>query len=458
MKKERIPLVLFCVLAVLAFAPMLQEHLHFPRLKPLAGVTKAVDFPNLTLKDYRNGRYQKQLERYLQYHYGYRPPTIRLYNQYLWDCYRKTFTKSALSIGKEGWFYEPWFVNDYYFGGTYSQQKDSLTLVQEFDLEALRIYQLQHILARHGVTLFVCQAPGKDLVYPEYLPENPHPERPKRISARDYYEAKFEAMGINHINMEQWFLQLKDTADFLLFPQKGTHWSNLAAAYAADSIFRYIEDKQHIKMNRLRIGEPYIDKIRKPDNDLESVLNLMRPLKHLPQHYAKVWVEQVPGARKPKLITVGDSYYWNICNQLPMDSLFSATPYWYYNSTVYFDSLHHHTQEVDLAEELCSADAVMLIYSSTQLYKMSNDFCRQALIKLCYNDQEIKDLKSELTEKIKVNTSWMKALEKRAEQYQLPLDTVVAHEADYVVDHHPEIFLPALKDSIPTKEPQPLQP
>ena len=379
MKTQRAALWLFCILAILAFLPMVQEHLNWPHVKGLAGVYEEVPLPRLTLTNYRTGAYQRDLENYLQYHYGYRPNTLRIYNQYLWDFYRKTYVKYSITEGKEGWLYEPWFVEDYYHGGTYSEHKDSLALARDFDHEAHQIKRLQDVLEQRGITLFVVQAPGKDMVYPEYLPENEDPDRPIKLMARDYYEEKFNELGINHINMEQWFLQLKDSVDFLLFPQKGTHWSNIAAIYAADSIFRYIEEKQSFRMNRLDIGEPYIGPYKKPDYDLEELYNLYRPLKKLPQHYVDVGVSRVVGSVKPKLITVGDSYYWNICRQVPMDSLFSAYPYWYYNSTIYYDPNHNTTEGLDLAKEILSADAVMLIYSSVQLYKMSDGFCQKAL-------------------------------------------------------------------------------
>lgn len=379
MKTQRAALWLFCILAILAFLPMVQEHLNWPHVKGLAGVYEEVPLPQLTLTNYRTGAYQRDLENYLQYHYGYRPNTLRIYNQYLWDFYRKTYVKYSITEGKEGWLYEPWFVEDYYHGGTYSEHKDSLVLARDFDREAHQIKLLQDVLEQRGITLFVVQAPGKDMVYPEYLPENEDPDRPIKLMARDYYEEKFNELGINHINMEQWFLQLKDSVDFLLFPQKGTHWSNIAAIYAADSIFRYIEEKQDFRMNRLEIGEPYIGPYKKPDYDLEELYNLYRPLKKLPQHYVDVGVSRVVGSVKPKLITVGDSYYWNICRQVPMDSLFSAYPYWYYNSTIYYDPNHNTTEGLDLANEILSADAVMLIYSSVQLYKMSDGFCQKAL-------------------------------------------------------------------------------
>lgn len=451
MKKEQTPLILFVILAVLAFAPMVQEHLHFPKVKPLAGVTPEVKFPKLSWNSFQSGRFQRTTEQYIRQHYGYRPNTIRLYNQYLWDCYHKTYNASMISFGKEGWLYEPWFVEDYYHGGTYSQAKDSLTLAKAFDQEAFRLYQLQHILKSYGTTLLVCQAPGKDVVYPEYLPDDTVTTRPKQLSARNYYKDKCNLLGINYIDMESQFLGMKDTAHFDLFPQKGTHWSNLAALYAADSLFRYIESHQCQHMNRLIIGTPYIDKCRKPDYDLEELLNLIRPLKKRPQQYADVRVEKVNGSVKPKLIVIGDSFYWNICSQIPMDSLFSTSAYWYYNSTVYFDSLHHNTREVDLVEELLSADAVLLLYSSTQLYKLNDDFTQQALMALCCDPEDLQQAEAACIRRIKNTSTWIEGIKKRAETYQIPIDTVIATEAKNNVNVNPQFYIPDLLDSIPTK-------
>ena len=451
MKKEQTTLVLFILLAVLVFAPMVQEHLHFPKVRPLAGVTPEVKFPKLTWNTFQSSHFQRSLEQYARNHYGYRPNTIRLYNQYLWDCYHKTYNSSMISFGKEGWLYEPWFVEDYYHGGTYNQKKDSLTLAKTLDEEAFRLYQLQHILEDYGTTLLVCLAPGKDLIYPEYLPDDTVTTRPKTLSARDHYDQKFRALNLNHINMEQWFLQMKDTARFDLFPQKGTHWSNLAALYAADSLFRYIENQKGCRLNRLVIGTPHPGKPRKPDYDLEELLNLVRPLKKRPLQYADVHVEPTPQAVKPKMIVIGDSFYWNFCQQIPMDSLFCDAPYWYYNSTVYFDSLHKSTQELDLAEELLTADIVMILYSSTQLYKMSDGFSKQALIALCCDPEDLRQAEAACIRNIQNSPKWLADIQQRAETFHKPLDEFIAGEAANQVHANPSYFFPTLRDSIPAK-------
>ena len=449
MKKERLCLILFSILAVLGFAPMLQEHFDIPHVEPLAGVTYPVEFPTFDYKAFHDGSFQLGLEKYLRYHYGYRPWSVRLFNQYLWDCYEKTYTGGVLTIGKEDWFFEPWFVEDYYHGGTYSEGKDSLTLANDFNNEAFRLYQLQHLLEQNGTLLFVCQAPGKDLIYSEYLPENDAPDRPKILSGRDYCEAKFNELHLNHINMEPWFLQMKDTARFNLFPQKGTHWSNLAAIYATDSILHYIEAKKGIQLNRMVIGEPYVGKVRKPDNDLETLLNLIRPLKRLPLYYADVKVEPREGAVKPRLIVIGDSFYWNVCNQVPLYDLFSDHVYWYYNSTVYFDPEHQSTRELDLAEELLKADVVMLMYNPTQLYKMFNGFPLQALLALCCDEQELLDGKEAAVQHIMSAPEWLESIRQRSEEQDIPFETYIQKEAEYVFNLNPQYYLPSLQDSIP---------
>jgi hypothetical protein len=96
-------------------------------------------------------------------------------------------------------------------------------------------------------------------------------------------------------------------------------------------------------------------------------------------------------AWRPKLITVGDSFYWNILNYTPVWAVFESVPYWYYFSTVYFgdDDLNvtHKISDIDVLQEVIDADFVMLSYSTTALYKMSNGFSQSLLDKLIQNQQ-----------------------------------------------------------------------
>ncbi len=102
-------LITTLVLFVLLFV---QSLFHPISLKSLKGFYNPVDKPTLTYKTLTDGSYQRNFEEYQQYHFGFREWSIRLYNQYLWSFYHKTYNGWIL-IGKDNWlFYFP-SVRDY---------------------------------------------------------------------------------------------------------------------------------------------------------------------------------------------------------------------------------------------------------------------------------------------------------------------------------------------------------
>lgn len=444
--------ILFSLTALLLLISLIQKQFSIIHFKSLEGVVEEVKKPELSFASFRDGSFQSQAEQHLKQQFGCREPLIRLYNQYIWDCYGKTnATDWQIVFGKDGWIYEPWFVEDYYQGRNHNFGWDSLKTAQEFEEETFRIYQLQHILEQYGTHLFVCLLPGKDLIYPEHLPDNNSYFEKKSLTARNYFGPQFEKMGINHINVEQWFLQMKDTASFDLFPMTGTHWSNIASTYVADSIIRYMEKLGGMNIRNIRIGKPEIGKTRKPDDDLESLMNLMRPLRRNYNQYATVYTDADTTATKPKIIVIGDSFYWNIVNQLPMDSIYRSFPYWYYNSTVYFDELHHSTKDVDIIEELLTADYVILSYCSAQQYEMSNGFTERALMEICYDSTEIRQKKSELRKAVDNDKQWYNSLVERADENQMPLENMIDAEISWLMEQEWKTVYPALCDSVPEK-------
>ena len=112
MKKKTIyDIVLFALLSILAFLPMAQEHLHLFDLKQLVGVMVEAKKPELTKENYVSGQYQQQMEAYAGQNFGFHESIIRLYNQYLYDFYRKTYNEEIIP-GRDGWFYYQQNVND----------------------------------------------------------------------------------------------------------------------------------------------------------------------------------------------------------------------------------------------------------------------------------------------------------------------------------------------------------
>lgn len=450
MRKTKV--ILFSLTALLLFFSMIQKQTHLVGFRKLEGVEEETGMPRLSFANFRGGLFQSQAEQHLKQQFGCREPLIRLYNQYLWDFYGKTNTTLwQIAFGKDGWLYEPWFVEDYYQGRNHALGLDSLGMVRKFEEETFHIFQLQHLLESCGTHLMVCLLPGKDLIYPEYLPDNDRYFEKKTITARDYFGPEFRKLGINHVDVEQWFLQMKDTASFDLFPQAGTHWSNVASLYVADSVIKYMEELGDMNIHNLRIGKPEIGKTQHPDNDLESLMNLIRPIGDNLGLHASVETDHDTTACKPKIIVIGDSFFWNIALQLPMGSIFSAYPYWYYNSTIYYDDLHRSTKDVDVIRELLSADFVILSYCSVQQYYMSNGFAKKALVSLCVDSSDFRQRKENLMAYIKTDEKWYEGLIRKSQENGKPLEEVLAAEAELQMYMNWKEFFPELCDSVPNK-------
>ena len=411
----------------------------------LKGVVVEQPMPELNFQNYRDGSFQQQTEEHLKQHCGCREPLIRLYNQYLWDFYDESkVLGKQIMFGKDYWIYEPWVVANYYQWQFHAYASDSTDMANMLSDEAQRIIQLQEVLESYGIHLFVCLVPSKDLVYPEYLPENwetRYDNEPK-FSSRFFNEEEYTRLGINHLNLEQYFLDIKDTVDFPLFPQTGIHWSKYAALYAADTLIRYMEHLGDMNMKNLVIGPRELDKARDPDDDLESLMNLIRPLPKPKYYYANVTTDGDTTAKKPKIIVVGDSFWWNIATQLPLNDIFSEAEYWYYNSSVYYYPPYESVSELDREEELLTSDFIILFYSASTQYRMNDRFTQQSLELFNCIDNHTFDTAAFIENEIErtianilASPDWANLVREKASQNGTSFNQALRDDAEWVVCH-----------------------
>ncbi len=385
---SRTLVILFALTVLLLFASALQQATGLFHFKELDGVTENAPKPKVSFASFVESNLQDSTETYLMQHYGFREPLTRLHNQLRWSLFRysKVAEDKRIVITPDNWIFEPWTVEEYYQSRVYNDNTDySEKLYKDFEDEAQRLLELQQLLEPYGTHLFVALLPGKELVCGEHMPKNTQYFFDKKITAYDFYRTRFKELGVNHIDLGEWFVQMKDTVSYPLFPQTGTHWSNLAAIHSADTLIRYMEWLSDTNMVNITTGGVY-QRTLKPDADLESLMNLIWPIQKAPNFLTTVYHDFDTTAWRPRLITVGDSFYWNILNLIPVWDVFESVPYWYYFSTVYFgdDDLKvtHKTSDIDVLQEVIDADFVMLAYSTVSLYKMSNGFSEALLEKL----------------------------------------------------------------------------
>ena len=445
--KKPLYIILCLVTLVSLMAFFVQEHWHPFTFKPLAGVEVKTKFPAFTLKNFASGRLQSDLEQYSRENFGFREPLIRGYNQYLWDFYKKTNVKSVI-VGKDDCVFSKNPVDDYL--GTYRQQfaDDLPQLRQKLRQEALRLRNVQQILAECGKHLFVVIEPSKANVYPELLPAS-MTSPADNVTAADIYPALFDSLGVNYIDFNRYFQEIKNTVDYALYPQLGTHWSNLAALHVTDSVLRYMAWLGHRDLPMLEISETLYDTTMYPDDDLEKLLNLSRSIRSVPNRYARFKVVQDSLSVKPSLITIGDSYYWNIAYHLPLDSLFTRHYFWYYNSTVYDNWLSKSTSELNYLQQLMATDYVVVSYSTSNLYDMSHNFSSAALVNLCHSQREVQQALDDIVRAIHNTPEWVEAIQKKPVYHDKTLEEAIRKEAAYVLYSNPDNYFPDIEEDHP---------
>ena len=93
--------ILFVLMMVFLFVPIIQEWTGIFPVKPLKGAIEPTPKPQPTFEAYRSNTYQTQIEKYASENFGLREPVIRIYNQYLWSAYNKTYCHFIVP-GKQG--------------------------------------------------------------------------------------------------------------------------------------------------------------------------------------------------------------------------------------------------------------------------------------------------------------------------------------------------------------------
>ena len=204
--------------------------------------------------------------------------------------------------------------------------------------ELRRVKWVQNYLKNEkNIDLILVFEPGKASFFPEHIPERYHSEN-KTISNYLNYTQECKTLKINCLDLNAWFMSMKSTSKYPLFPKYGVHWSTFGMCLAADTLVKFIETTRGIDMPNPYWKEMNItDELKDVDFDLELTLNLLFPLPHEIMAYPKLAFENESGKIKPRILTIADSYYWSIYNSQIPEKVFGKHEFWYYNRTVYPD-------------------------------------------------------------------------------------------------------------------------
>tara|TARA_R110002050_G_scaffold93616_3_gene195520 strand:+ start:10086 stop:11393 length:1308 start_codon:yes stop_codon:yes gene_type:complete len=392
--------------------------------------TSIVDF---TGESWFSGSYQESFSDYVNDNIGFYPLFVKIHNQIEYDLFGNIYTGNVLA-GKEDFLFEKAYV-EAYFGREFKGLKTIRKNVSQ-------LKELQDTLANRGKYFMVCLAAGKCTYYPEYIPE----EAEKDSTNYEYYVKEFKKEGINHIDVNPWFLQMKDSLGYLLYPQYGIHWSHYGAILVTDSIAKKFSKENSWDLPEMHIVErTYSDVAKYYDNDIANSMNLFKEVQPQPMIYPKFEWRGEKSKKPLKLLIVGDSFTWDLFEYSRIGSeCFDEVEFWFYNQTVHRDAaseggnsngLPTLTRHLDIAKKIDDFDAFLLLSNEPNLANFGWNFTNDLLGVLADSTFVPRERNNEyLKQQAMVKKPWREDLEKQAEARGVSLDSMIKiylHDPNY---------------------------
>ncbi len=369
MKKWISPIL--CIFTLLVFlAIFLQGKFRFVDIKQLNGAEERIEKPNFSFTSCKNGEYQAGIERYSKENFGFRESLIRFYHQYLYSLFGKDATKGFVT-GKDGMLFEESYILSY-TGQTFVGKG-------KVDEVSSRIKLIQDMLVARNVTLLTVLAPGKASFYPELIPDY-YLEKTNETNNYKEYVNDFDSIGINYIDFNRYFCNMKDTASKAIYCNLGAHWTIYAASLAMDSLAGYMEGKTGKKHAYLTIdGFVDSDSLINQDDDIYKSMNLMFPIEH---NRIDNPILSFHDGYKPKVLAISDSYWWTVWawNVAIPQNIFSDGGFWFYNKTIYPErNPVQNVDEVNYRQEIEQQEFVLLVTTEATNHLFPFNFCRRYL-------------------------------------------------------------------------------
>lgn len=347
---------MFAVLMLMLILPAMQARVGWVDEKPLTGAFSAHMAPDLSdfrRPDWLSGTFQDTFNTRLENHIGFRNTLVRINNQIDYSLFNKANAEGVI-VGKNGELFEEDYLKEatgvYYVGDQVWRQK------------AVRLKAVQDTLASLGKTLVVVLEPGKATYYPERMPRK-YMGMAKNPSNYEQMLKSFTHQQLNVLDLDAYFRLMKNDQPYPLFLRGGTHWSYYGAALAADTTLSYLEQLSGINLPDMKIeGINQPDTVRHPDNDIGLAMNLLFPMQHEEPVYPIIRFDE-SNSKRPDVLIVGDSFYFNWLNDFIPSSAFGNFDFWYYNNNITKGNYipGGKVADKDFTEEVLKQDIILIM-------------------------------------------------------------------------------------------------
>ncbi|NTW23161.1 MAG: hypothetical protein HGA37_00565 [Lentimicrobium sp.] len=360
--------ILFGLLMLMIGLPLVQRTVPVFKETPLKGAYELPAEPDASVKTWFDGSFQEKYNGFAEYSIGLRPLLVRINNQIAFSVF-DTALANGVIVGKNHYLYEINYIKAWK-GWDFVGQK---TIDDQVNKTAFVNAKLREA----GKTLIILFAPGKASYFPEFIPVKYTRRASGETTNYQAYLKSFSKTGVPLIDFNDWFVKMKDTVSYELYPQCGIHWSAYGVTLALDSLINFIEKDRNIDMVDFSWnGVDIPDTLRNPDYDIAEGMNLLFKIPHYPMAYPRISFGNENGKTKPDVIVVSDSYYWSIFGKGYANRIFADNNFWYYNKEAHNPEwpAPRKTEELNIIDAVGKADVIMIMATEANLYRFPYGF------------------------------------------------------------------------------------
>jgi len=426
--------IVFIILLATLTLPAIQHRYNIFSVRPLDGDFVLNQKPSFTWNSWTDGTFQAGLDSYLEDHIGFRNFFVRLNNQIEFSLFHKANAEGVV-VGKDRMLFEYDYIRAY-TGGDFIGK-------ETLDKKLGRMKFLQTYLKNQfNIDFLFVLEPSKARSYPENIPDR-YLNDGLSISNYEYISQKVKGSGINYIDLNKYFRQIKDTSTYLLYPKYGIHWSENTMPAVADTLVKTIEHIRNIELPEYEVQSVIFgDSLADSDYDVGKTMNLLWRMPHPEMPYPVFSFNPDNSGEKPMVLAVADSYYWNIFNTRIPKNLFANEAFWYFNAKVYpeFYFGEKWVSQLDIKSEIEKQDIILLSVTERFLYKFDWGFIDQVYD--IYAPDYSGDIIYKYENLIRLDAQWFDRIQKESKKENISLEQAIKTEARYqAFTVEPEVYL-----------------
>jgi hypothetical protein len=343
--------------------------------RPLDGHFEIPDTAIFSKEVWFSGTFQSEVESFTEYHIGLRPSMVRIHNQIDLDLFGIVHTRDVY-VGENNFLFRD--SEDYAINGYDFQSAEFI------DEKVQKLKFVQDEFEKRGTHVFVTIAPGKAWYHREHIPKDRLKSEVEHTNY-DYYKSQFDKYDINYIDMNQWFLDMKDTAFIPLYSKGGIHWTMYGSFVGADSLVRYMEATSGMDIPGLYWDElKAVDKPWKGETDILNAMNILSVGEEFQMYHPQLLYEDYEGRTRPEVLLIGDSYwYFPLWSRVPQNTFSDSSSYWYYFKSKENNNMDQplpiiDIDDLDLSKEFQGQDFIALLFTATNLNRFAYDFVEES--------------------------------------------------------------------------------